>query len=315
MTTDYGLRTTDSPRWLHRWAILSVCATLVLLTLGALVTTRRVGMADPIWPTYPWHLLLIDWEEPRPGFLLEHSHRLAGYVVGCCVIVLAAGLWVAQPRRWLAVLGFVALLAVIAQGLLGGFRVVLDQWLGQHLSLIHGFFAQIVFALLASLAVFTSSGWRFDLDRRGPRSRIRHWALLTAGLILVQILLGGFVRHTYWTLGQRGHLLVAFLVVGAVVGLVRLAFEHREIARSVRFAAHLLAMLVALQVAIGVEAWMSRLVPMSLTGQIVIRTAHFVVGASVFATAVVVMLQSMRAVSQPRRIHPEVRERELEVVA
>ena len=30
MATDYGLRTTDNPRWLHRWAVLTVCATLAL---------------------------------------------------------------------------------------------------------------------------------------------------------------------------------------------------------------------------------------------------------------------------------------------
>src|SRR5438094_555780 len=100
----------DPPRWLHRWAILTVAATVVLLTLGAVVTTFRVGMADPVWPTTPWYLFFMDWKEPNPGFVIEHSHRLAGYVVGCCVIVLAVGMWYAAPRlRWL---GVAALLAV-----------------------------------------------------------------------------------------------------------------------------------------------------------------------------------------------------------
>ena len=40
-------------------------------------------MADPVWPTYPWHLLLISWDEPSPGFIIEHTHRLVGYVAGC----------------------------------------------------------------------------------------------------------------------------------------------------------------------------------------------------------------------------------------
>src|SRR5947199_5765046 len=111
-----------SPRWLHGLAVLTVCATVVLLTLGAIVTTFRVGMADPVWPTAPWYLFFISWQEPSPGFLIEHSHRLAGYIVGCCVIVLAAGLVLSASRTWLRVLGAVALLAVIAQGVLGGFR-------------------------------------------------------------------------------------------------------------------------------------------------------------------------------------------------
>src|SRR6516225_9513298 len=76
------LTTHHSPQWFHLLALLTVCATFALLLLGAVVTTFRFGMADPIWPTYPWHLLLISWQEPRPGFLIEHAHRLAGYIVG-----------------------------------------------------------------------------------------------------------------------------------------------------------------------------------------------------------------------------------------
>ena len=56
--------------WLHRGAIFTLCAAFALLCLGAVVTTFGVGMADPIWPTYPWHLLLISWQEPKSGFLI-----------------------------------------------------------------------------------------------------------------------------------------------------------------------------------------------------------------------------------------------------
>ena len=141
-----------TPAWLHRWAVGTVCATVALLTLGAVVTTCRVGMADPIWPTYPWHMLLISYQEPRPGFIIEHTHRLAGYLVGCCVIVLALGLWRYHARRGLGWLGLAALAAVIVQGLLGGFRVLLNALVGTDLALIHGLFAQLVFTLLVSVA-------------------------------------------------------------------------------------------------------------------------------------------------------------------
>src|ERR1700756_4053036 len=120
MTTHHSSLITHHSPWLHRWAVLTVAATFVLLLLGAVVTTFRVGMADPVWPTYPWHLLLISWEEPSAGFLIEHSHRLAGYVVGCCIIALAVGLWLGQALRWLRWLGAAALAGVIVQGLLGG---------------------------------------------------------------------------------------------------------------------------------------------------------------------------------------------------
>src|SRR6516164_7430859 len=123
MTAHHSSLSAYRSPWLHRWAVFTASSTFILLLLGAIVTTFRVGMADPIWPTYPWHLLLVSWEEPRPGFLVEHSHRLAGYIVGCCVIVLAVGLWRNDPRRWVRQLGLLALLGVIVQGLLGGFRV------------------------------------------------------------------------------------------------------------------------------------------------------------------------------------------------
>jgi hypothetical protein len=70
------------PRWLRLWAGGTLLLLFVLLTLGAIVTSFRVGMADPIWPTRPWHLFTINWSEPQSGFLVEHTHRLTGFLVG-----------------------------------------------------------------------------------------------------------------------------------------------------------------------------------------------------------------------------------------
>src|ERR1051325_9852949 len=89
-----------SPRWVHWWAVLTVCATLPLLILGAEVTTKKVGMADPTGFRVPWHMLLVELWEKGLGFVIEHSHRLAGYVIGTCSIELAVALWRCDPRRW-----------------------------------------------------------------------------------------------------------------------------------------------------------------------------------------------------------------------
>jgi len=296
--------TTPLPRWLHRWAVLTVCFTLVLLGLGAVVTTFRVGMADPIWPTYPWHLLLINWQEPSPGFIIEHTHRLAGYFVGTCVIALAAGLWAARPQQALGWLGIVALLGVIAQGLLGGFRVRLNALFGTDLAAVHGAFAQLVFALLVGLALATSQSWSTPtIFGAGIESHgLRRLAWLTAALIFLQIVLGGLVRHNlYAALGQRGHLLVAFTVVMAVGFLVRAVFQNSAATRGMTTAATLLAAFVVLQLALGVEAWMAKfgaggpvdMHPVTMH-QAVIRTAHFLVGSGIFATSIVIALQAYR---------------------
>lgn len=299
------------PRWLHRWAVGTVCATFCLLTLGAVVTTFHVGMADPIWPTYPWHLLLVSWEEPRAGFLIEHSHRLAGYIVGCCIIVLTVGLWWQDRRGWVRGLGVAALAGVILQGLLGGFRVKLNEILGPNLALIHGVFATVVFSLLATLALVTSRGWAQPAQGgRDAARRLRRGSVIVTALIFLQIVLGGFLRHTYSTLGQRGHLLAAFAVVAAVVFLVKDILDRSALDRAVRLPVFVLAALVAVQLSLGVEAWMFKyFTPAAAASQALVRTGHVLMGSLILATSVVTTLQIFRrtagtAASALSPVHP-----------
>ena len=100
------------PRWLHIWAVLTVVSALGAITGGAVVTTLRVGMADQVWPTYPWHLALMSWKEPSAGFLIEHTHRLLAYAAGFCVVVLTIGLW---WRRFLPWLRYTCLVAIVVK--------------------------------------------------------------------------------------------------------------------------------------------------------------------------------------------------------
>src|SRR5215813_4664924 len=97
---------TPVPRWLHRWAVLTACAALPLVLLGAEVTTRQVGMVDSQSVRTPWHLFTVSMEEHGLGYLIEHSHRFAGWFVGACAIILALGmLRIRHSRlRWAGVL-------------------------------------------------------------------------------------------------------------------------------------------------------------------------------------------------------------------
>lgn len=299
---------TLSQRWLHRWAQFTVLATFALLFLGSVVTTFRVGMADPIWPTYPWHLLLISWEEPSPGFIVEHTHRAAGWLVGVCVIVLAVWISLTDSRIWVRRLGWLTLASVIIQGLLGGFRVVLHAWLGANLALIHGSFAQIVFAMLVSLAVVTSPRWLAGQSRVGDShvGKVQHWALGIVGLIFTQIVLGAVLRHTGSGIGQRGHLLLAFAVVLAVAWLWKLALEEPERALLVPVA--VLAAALAIQVLLGVEAWIGKFVdqpPVEFqqitAGQAALRTVHVLMGYIVLSAGLVVAWRSHRHMAAESR--------------
>ncbi|NBY02899.1 MAG: hypothetical protein EBQ87_13095 [Planctomycetes bacterium] len=64
----------------------SALLVLALLTLGTLITTYRVGMVDPIWPTEPWYLLSQNWSEPSAGYFIEHIHRVVGYISGFAIL-------------------------------------------------------------------------------------------------------------------------------------------------------------------------------------------------------------------------------------
>ena len=65
---------------------ISAVLVLSLLTLGTLITTYRVGMVDPIWPTEPWYLLSQNWSEPSAGYFIEHIHRVVGYISGFAIL-------------------------------------------------------------------------------------------------------------------------------------------------------------------------------------------------------------------------------------
>ncbi len=309
MTTDHDPRTTTRQRWLHRWALVTFCATLPLLLLGAEVTTKQVGMVDRVGFRSPWHLFTVAWQDKGLGFLIEHSHRLAGFIVGTCAIVLAIGLWLGEPRRWVRCLGVAALAGVSMQGVLGILRVNYNALAGEEIALVHGCFAPLVVSLLASLVLFTSRDWNALADvPANPQiaGRIARWSLLTAGLVYLQIVLGAIVRHEDLPLGARAHLLTAFAVVAAVAWLVKLVLDSQPRSRLFRNTVFLLPVLVAVQLFLGVEAWLTKFAttaslqhqiqPLSVQPQL-LRSLHALAGSLILATAIAVALQARRMAS------------------
>src|SRR5438132_5493893 len=110
--------------WPHRLAVVTAAAALVLICIGGLVTNTGSALAVPDWPTTFGHnMFLYPWAQMVGGVFYEHSHRLIGAVVGVLTLALGVALWPSR-LRWL---GVAAIVAVIAQGVLGGLRVVLLQ--------------------------------------------------------------------------------------------------------------------------------------------------------------------------------------------
>ena len=79
--------------WLHRFAVVTALATLVLIGFGGLVTSKGVGMAVPDWPnTFGYNMFLVPFDEwlGKFGIFEEHSHRLVASFFGMLTVDLAA---------------------------------------------------------------------------------------------------------------------------------------------------------------------------------------------------------------------------------
>lgn len=201
-------RSTFNP-WLHRFAVLTALCTLGLLGVGGVVTSKGVGMAVPDWPTtYGYNMFFFPISKWTGGIFYEHSHRLAGSLVGLLTMILAVWLWWAEGRRWLRWLGVATLLAVVGQGVLGGLRVVLYR---DEIGIFHATLAQLFFSLVCAIALFTSRWWLqgkpsplrpSPSDERGERSAEGYggpgpWFLVATILIFFQLILGATMRHQH----------------------------------------------------------------------------------------------------------------------
>src|ERR671939_354274 len=143
---------------LHRFSVFLAGCTVVLLLAGSLVTSTGSGLAVPDWPTsYGWSMFTFPPSKWVGGIFYEHTHRLIASTVGFLTIVLASWLWWKDPRPWMKRLGFVALGAVVAQGVLGGLTVLF--YLPAAVSTAHAGLAEIFFCLTVAIALFTSASW------------------------------------------------------------------------------------------------------------------------------------------------------------
>lgn len=298
----------------HRIAILAAALCWPLLLSGGQVTTYRVGMAVPDWPTtFGINMLLYNMGEASWGVFIEHRHRLFGSALGFATIALAAWFGLADRRRWMKALGGLALLAVIAQGLLGGARVLRNS---TEMAAVHGCSAQLVFALLVALCVCSGRGWADAGEPRPDAGHFRRRSAVTLLLIYAQIVAGALLRH--YGAGLVVHALLAAAVWGHVVALTwRVERRQAEVPELVP-AARAMAAFVSIQVLLGVAAWWLLRpfdgIPRAVSlPQALIRTGHLGNGALLMASAVVLTLRSARvlAPAEPaRRAAPALRELE-----
>jgi heme A synthase len=327
-------RAARAPDWPGALATVGACATFVLLAAGGLVTGFDEGLAVVDWPnTEGYNMFLYPLARMTGGVYLEHAHRLLGSLVGLTTLVLAIHVQTAERRRALKVLAWTALGFVVVQGILGGLRVTGRLTLSTQpadtdpnvaLAAIHGVFGQIVFATLVALAVCRSRAWR-EAGARTPAISASLDRIFEAALVIIligQLVLGALVRHFSWALdimryglridparlealGQWAlmlHVSVAVVVIllGVAAG-VRAWGIYQTVPRLRRLGTNLL-LLLGVQVALGVAALImagndtANHRPTAL--DVVVTTAHQVVGAALLAWAVMLLLWNHRLLAK-----------------
>lgn len=302
----------SSGPWPRRLAQALVVCTFGLLLAGGLVTTYRVGMAVPDWPTtfgqgmfsYPLAAMLED-----SGVTIEHGHRLFASGVGVlCILMVLASVF-GHASREVRVASVLTLLAVCAQGVLGGTRVLENS---RGLAFLHGAFAQLIYGLVAALWVLTSPRWAAARAQARPVDPALARAARTACLVVyLQIVLGAWLRHSGRLDAMAWHLAMALAALAAVVALGQrlAAAAATQGAPFATLRRWVLGALVA-QIGLGVLALASILGPSGgFEGSVslleaVTATLHVAVGALLLAGCVASVLWT-RAARAPREPVPE----------
>jgi cytochrome c oxidase assembly protein subunit 15 len=284
-------------RGLNRFALLVAGATFFLIIAGALVTSHDAGLATNDWPlsngqVFPKMVGNLFW---------EHGHRMVATTVGFLTIVLVVFLFAKEKRRWVRSLGLLALVGVIAQGLLGGLTVKLNLPLA--VSAAHATLAQLFFCTTVSLAVFTSQSWMIErplLEER-PGPPLRYICSAAAATIFLQLIIGATLRHSAtWDkplpsdllLTHIGGAIAVTLLLGSASLLVLRRYRDEPfLARPALVA----LMLLVVQLCLGGAAYIVRAAspndPQPLNPMVGVTVAHVACGALVFATTIVLTLR------------------------
>jgi cytochrome c oxidase assembly protein subunit 15 len=238
--------------------------------------------------------------------------------------VQAVWLQLREPKRFVRIVGWSSVGAVIAQGVLGGLTVIF--LLPHAISIAHAGLAEIFLCLNVSIAFFTSPSF---LELR-QRSRVDVPVTTTTalvGIVYLQILAGALVRHLGAGLAIPDFPLSFGQVIPAMTSAAIAAnFAHRVGAACVtalvffavagawrtgesklRALSLLLVAVIALQVTLGAEVvWHGHgdanlyhsLAGTGAMRQALITSAHVVTGAAALAISVLMAL-SCRALARP----------------
>jgi len=293
------------------FAPASVIGVFLLLLVGGIVSGTGSGLGCPDWPLC--HGQLVPDFNNREVFI-EWSHRLVASLVGLLVLVTAILAW-RQEMKCLSTLSIVLLLV---QAGLGGLTVKLELT-SPEVTTAHLAIGLALFAVLVVINVL----------RNQPTAKQKKQSILNADsgitglaftamlIVYVQILIGGYVRHTGAGLAcldfpfcneqassagvglQLLHRIVGVLAA-VLIGWVAMKISRAKLSRPMVMFAHGAFGLVLVQIGLGAWSVWSKLA-------VHVTTTHLGVAAAIFALLVALCVKLYRAQSsvppsrEPRR--------------
>jgi heme a synthase len=286
---------------IHKFSVFLVLWTIFLFVFGALVTSEGAALSVPDWPL-SFHKFFPDMSG---GVFYEHSHRVIAGVMAVCTLILAILIWAKEERRWLRWFAGIAVAGVLVQAVIGG-QVVL-QFLHYWLPVIHACFGQIVFAAVLSIAFFTTPWWVSEhqqVEDSGSPS-MHSVASINAAVIFLQVILGAGFRH--FEIPIWPHIVGAFVVLGVVIWTAIVMRRRFGTSRELSLARVLLHAIVGTQFLLGIAAYWSRMmnatVMRPLPVMVTLTVIHTVLGAILFAFAVLIVLLCYRLIPRHGQKH------------
>ena len=294
----------------YHYAAGGLVLCLILVSWGGVVTSIEAGLAVPDWPTSfgSYDPLVTGYSNPADPdtqwwqvgpVLAEHGHRLLGALVGLWIVGLALWTLIADPRRWVRIAAVSAVGLVIAQGTLGGLRVI---WTSIDLAVVHAMGAQLFFCTAAALTMMNSKKWLAHTIEHSPEIKhLRTLTIVTVIAVYVQILLGALLRHpgagvdmTFVLIHASGSVAALSLII-VTCGYIREHFHDKPILNSGAW-----WMLIALGVQM-VLGMMTLTVLLFDSGQgtrsliqVILSSSHLAVGTILMGSCACVMLGTLR---------------------
>lgn len=289
--------------WLSVFSWVAVAATLLLIAKGGVVTSYgdTAALSVPDWPqTFGYNMFLFPLGKMAGPVYFEHSHRLFGALVGLTTLVLAILVSLSRVRSYTKVVAWIAVLLVIAQGVLGGVRVTMSD---TTLAFLHGILAQLFVGVLAVVGVQAAALWNSDKQPKQTHtaSADRAAALIAVFLVVLQLFLGATVRH----FNPSGGMVMLHIAVGTVVlaacitAGVRNWGNHPDVTALFKGGKSVMH-LVGLQYLLGFVAWATGVTKLANAAvptnvwQVILPTLHQAVGALLLLYVVRLALLSAR---------------------